>query len=125
MVVKAVAPCLLNVVIGSGQEVSRESTGGFRGEKNKPGILADTYRIYGLLKASEEISKKGSFGFTDETSPILSLMTYLNKKPAFLLILLLRYQLYKPHIYPFEIIPEDNIANRDFCSPRYLIKFKY
>jgi len=68
MVVKAVAPCPVNVVIGSGQQgftvkvledlgVKRISLGS--------SLIRAAYT--GLLNASEEISKKGSFGFTDET----------------------------------------------------------
>jgi len=68
IVVKAVAPCPVNVVIGSGQEgftiklledlgVKRISLGS--------SLIRAAYT--GLLKASEEIKQKGSFGFTDET----------------------------------------------------------
>jgi len=68
MVVKAVAPCPVNVVIGSGQEgftvkiledlgVKRISLGS--------SLVRAAYT--GLMKASEEIKLKGSFSFTDST----------------------------------------------------------
>jgi len=68
MVVKAVAPCPINVVIGSGQQgftiqiledlgVKRISLGS--------SLIRAAYT--GLMKASEEIKLKGSFRFTDET----------------------------------------------------------
>lgn len=68
LVVKAVSPCPVNVVIGSGQQgftvkvledlgVKRISLGS--------SLIRAAYT--GLMKASEEINQKGSFGFTDDT----------------------------------------------------------